>query len=233
MQRTLLEIIAAASAEMAQSVPQDVISATDNYSIQMRALFAQICDEHVAKHTWQALMRTRSFTTVPGQAAYDLSDDHYRIVNDTLFDRANQRFVLGSTSPKRWTQLTGNAVSTNNQTRYRIQANKIVLTPTPSEATEITYDYISSFYVIDSGSHLPKFRFDSNSDTVVFDNRLMINALKLKFLASKGFNTQAAQIDYDASFESAISADSGGGTLSLVPDCDPWSMNIPDTGYGQ
>lgn len=232
MSKTLLEIVAAASTELAQSVPTDVISATDNYTIQMRGLLAQVCEEHVRSFDWQALMVTRSFTTVPGQDRYDLPADHLRIMNNTMIDVTNRRVIPGPSTSSQWSRLTGLQAPAGVTTRYRIQGNQIVLSPTPTATVNITYEYKSAFYCWDSGSHLPKAGFTSNSDTVAFDDRLMVNALKLKFLATKGFSTQAAQVDYNASKEAAESADVGGGTLDLAGTCDDFAFNIPDSGYG-
>lgn len=232
MSKSMLEIVAAASTELAQSVPTDVISATDNYTIQMRGLLAQVCEEHVRSFDWQALMVTRTFMTVPGQDRYDLPADHLRFMNNTLMDVANQRPIIGPTTPAQWARLTGLQFPSGVLTRFRLQGNQIVLTPTPTSAFAITYEYKSAFYCWDSGTHLPKAGFTSNSDTVCFDDRLMVNALKLKFLSTKGFNTQAALVDYNASREAAESADVGGGTLNLSHECDDFVFNIPDTGYG-
>jgi len=76
----------------------------------------------------------------------------------------------------------------------------------------------------------------ASADIVNFDSNLCSRALKLAFLAAKGFDTTAAQADFDMALEQAIADDTAAPILNL--NRQMWNMplisdqNLPITGFG-
>jgi hypothetical protein len=77
--------------------------------------------------------------------------------------------------------------------------------------------------------------FTQDSDTTVFDDRIMVLYTKLKYFQIKSFDTTALTQDYQRYLSIAKANDKGSPNLSFAPYPTKvligWA-NIPDTGYG-
>lgn len=75
-----------------------------------------------------------------------------------------------------------------------------------------------------------------STDVVLFDPLLVMRGLKLAWLKAKGFDTTAAQGDFDTTLERVKGADSNAPVLSLNGNSDNYLLsdkNIPITGFGE
>lgn len=236
MRKTLLQTITSVASELSLQAPQQVISATDVTTSQMYSLLISVCEELVQQYDWNMLQLSYTFTTVAAQEGYTLPSDCYKIINQTLYDRTSQKLIFGPKTPSEWALIKGSSMNSGFRERYRLQGNKIIITPVPTSVNTIAYDYQSYNYVIDASTNQQKAAFTSDSDLCVFDDRLIINALKLKYLESKGFDTTAAFFSYKQSLDAVTSADSGAPVLSLSPN-NQYSLigsnNLPDGNYNQ
>lgn len=236
MRKTLLQTLAAVASELSLQKPTQVISATDGTTSQMLALLVSACDELVQQFDWNMLQLSYTFSTVVSQEAYAIPSDCYKIINQTLFDRTTRIPIFGPNTPSEWAMIKGTTVNSGFRKRYKMQGNKIVITPVPASVNTIAFDYQSYNYVIDAITGLQKSTFTSDADLCVFDDRLIINALRLKFLESKGLETTAALYNYMQSLNAVTGADSGAPVLSLSPQ-DSYALigtsNLPDGNYGR
>jgi hypothetical protein len=57
--------------------------------------------------------------------------------------------------------------------------------------------------------------FANDTDKIVYEHRLIVDAVKLRFLQAKGFDTTAVAQDLQNSLDDAISADTGAMKLNL------------------
>lgn len=76
---------------------------------------------------------------------------------------------------------------------------------------------------------------DTASDYLLFDYRLLVTALKLRFRREKGLDTQSQQQDYEAALSAALGGDGAAPVLSLSPASGfPYLGvgNTPEGGYG-
>jgi len=156
MRKSLLQIVQAVTGELKINVPTVVISSSDTEIQQIYALVIAACDELAQRHDWEQLMYTSSFTTVAGQNAYPLPSDFLRLIDNTLWNKTTTRPVYGPESPEQWARLTRGVVTSGPTMMFRLQGNNFTFVPTPGEADQIIFDYISAAYVIDAGTSAQK-----------------------------------------------------------------------------
>jgi hypothetical protein len=77
--------------------------------------------------------------------------------------------------------------------------------------------------------------FTADTDTTIYDNRLLVLGTKLKYFQIKSFDTTALQQDYFIVLNVVKANDKGSANLSFAPYPTKVLIgyaNIPDTGYG-
>jgi hypothetical protein len=78
-------------------------------------------------------------------------------------------------------------------------------------------------------------QFIADTDTTLFDDRLMVIYTKLKYFQIKSFDTTALTQDYMRYLSIIKANDKGSPNLSFAPQPSRVLIgyaNIPDTGYG-
>lgn len=216
MAASALEVIQAAAAELGSiTVPTQAISSTDP-GVQLFVKLLQACgDELVEQNEWKDLTYLYTFTTVAAQAAYALPADFNRLVDSTVFDRSNSVELVegsaGSIEQAEFEPLTA------YDTQYRIRRGQIELTPTPTAARNIKFEYISQNWVngviptapTTSG---PKDKITQDGDTFFFSKRLLVAMLKFKWRQTRQLDTTATFADFVAVYD----AEAGKQTSSPV-----------------
>jgi hypothetical protein len=103
-----------------------------------------------------------------------------------------------------------------------------------STSEYLGFEYVSKYWVSDvSGTR--KGSFTADNDTCLFDDRLMVAGLKLKYWAIKGFETQLLEDEYSDILSSVKGEEQGSPILSLAPRLSSYLLgpeNVPDSGYG-
>jgi len=207
----------------------------DLTAIQLTGVYNATGEMLVKRRVWRALLAEHSFVTVPGVAGYDLRADFGRPVPQTEWDRSTLYPLNGPSTPQQWQALRSSLNTTAMRSTFRFEGNQIVLWPTPTTATTVAYNYISKWWVRDNAGQ-PKAKATNDSDYAIFDDRLMINGVKLRFFQAKGFDTTAFAADFQSVLDDAMSQDSSAPILSISgPRASSRLLstdNLPDTGYG-
>lgn len=212
--KTVLEIIRQASAELGLQQPLTAVSSADTTVIQMLGMLTALCDELKTLHAWTALQTEYTLTLTPGTDTYTLPADFDRIINSTEWNRSQRRPLYGPQSPQSWQQIKGWVIG-NITYNYRIKANKLLLAPVPQTADTIALEYISAAFVIDGNTGSSKTAITLDTDLLVFDDRLLINGLKLKWKEAEGLNSAPAAYDYEQTYAAVKAADGGAPILGL------------------
>ncbi len=235
MAKTLLDIVQAVAGELLLTVPPAVLASQDRTVKQILALTLAACDELVGMHDWQQLQKTYAFDTEVGVDQYAPPPDYQRYISDTAWDTSNNWVLGGPSTPQNWNASNYGTVYTGPYAKFRLRQNKITLLPVPQSVRTIAIDYISNFYVVDVNTGLTKRVFDNDSDTTLFDDRLLINFVKLKWLQNKGFDTLSVLQDYNSSLEVARGTDTPSASLFMSSssfDGLIGAHNVPDGNYG-
>lgn len=191
-----------------------------------------------AGYRWQVLTRTFILTTNLVDTIYPLPSDWDSFEDLTGWNFSSRLPMLGPATDPQWQTLKArNLGSSTISVIYRTRGNQFEIYNTFPTPQDLRIEYSSRGWVQDG--IVPATRKDfieADSDVVLFDSDLMISALKLHFLTAKGFDTSAAQADYNQAEEAAICADTDAPVLTLTTgDSYPListQFNVPDTGYG-
>ena len=173
-------------------------------------------------------------SVVCAQTAYDLPDDFETITDRTQWDKSKHWEMLGPEDAQQWQWLKSGYISTGPRVRWRILDNQFQIWPVMNTDEYLGWEYRSKGWAR-SVANAIKNSFTADSDTTVFDDRVMVLSTKLKYFQTKGFDTTALQQDFQRYLSVAKANDKGAPNLSFAPYPSKVLIgyaNIPDTGYG-
>lgn len=171
-----------------------------------------------------------------GQTKYTLPVDYDRQIDRTHYDKSKRWEMLGPETPQQWEFLKSSYISTGPRIRYRIMGGLFQIWPITTTNELLGFEYVSNAWATASDG-TPKSSFTADTDTCIYNDRLMINGIKLRFFEVKGFDTSAFYRDFTNQLQIAKANDSGNLTLSMSPKASTVLIgyeNIPDGSiYGQ
>ena len=173
-------------------------------------------------------------SVVCAQTAYDLPDDFETITNRTQWDKSKHWEMLGPEDAQQWQWLKSGYISTGPRVRWRILDNQFQIWPVMNTNEYLGWEYRSKGWARSAAGAI-KNSFTVDSDTTVYDDRLVVLGTKLKYFQVKNFDTTALQQDYFRYLNVVKANDKGAPNLSFAPYPSKVLIgyaNIPDTGYG-
>lgn len=236
---TASTILNRVAVEVGLDTAADPYASTEQHFIQMKYLL-QICGEELAvAHPWEFLVKEHTFTTTTA-TEYALPTDFLYMVDQSGWNRTDDRPLYGPMSSQEWQYLLGrDLVSDTIYVSFRIMGGVLHLFPQPSVAgDDIYYEYITKNWVSD-GAASPTYSdtVAVGTDVPLFDKTLMTRHVKMKYLEAKGFDTTKAQDDFNQVFSFLTGKDKGAKILSVgntgrgFPYLDG-RWNVPDSGFG-
>jgi hypothetical protein len=173
-------------------------------------------------------------SVVCAQTAYDLPDDFETMTDRTHWDKSKHWEMLGPEDAQQWQWLKSGYISTGPRVRWRILDNQFQIWPVMNTNEYLGWEYRSKGWARAADGTV-KNSFTADSDTTVFDDRLMVLFTKMKYWGIKGFDTTVVSQDYQRVLTIAKANDKGAPNLSFAPYPSKVLIgyaNIPDTGYG-
>lgn len=122
-------------------------SSTDVHVVLLRTLLKGLGQDLAREWDWPTLTKTHTLSTADGTAAYDPPSDYLRQLNQTHWNRTDQRPVLGPTNAQGWQYLKGVSNSLAVDAVFRIFNHQINIHPTPSAIETVAFEYVSSYWV--------------------------------------------------------------------------------------
>ena len=164
---------------------------------------------------------------------YTMPSDYDRQVDRTHWDKTQHWEMLGPETAQQWEWLTSGYISSGPRVRYRIFGNFFQIWPPQGTAHTLGFEYVSNAWAATTAG-VAKSSFTVDTDTCIFNDRLMVLGLKAKYFEVKGFQNVFMQ-PYLAELSIAASNDAGSPTLSMSPTISQVLIgiaNVPDAGYG-
>ena len=229
-----------AANELSIPEPSQLFGAFDDTSKQLLALAQREARDFsvMAKDRggWQNLHKEYTFTTVAGQAAYDLPADFEYFIDRTFWDGAMKWELLGPISAIEKQVLRYGIIANGPRAKFYVRGNQIYLNPTPtSTGTTIAYDYYSNSFCA-SALGVDQQKWTADTDTYKLNEDCFVEGIKWRFLRAKGLDYAQEKQDYDNDCQRVMSRDGGGRELSLTNQSFGAKLlsgdNIPETGYG-
>lgn len=192
------------------------------------------------KNGWEILQSDHSFAT-DGSSSYDeIPADFDRIVQGTLWDQTNYRPIIGPVSQTTWQKYNSGLQGVSGlYLLFRIVGDgaggKVIkIYPSTDDGTTVAFEYVSKYYVLDADGVTPKADMETDADTVLFDDDLVVAAATWRLLRSLGMSFADEKIEFDALLDERMSSQSVGESLCIQLG-STWSYydpNVPQTGYG-
>ena len=209
------------------------------YQLPQATYVEEVIDEHTVRVNQFATQNSGTQVQQPNQVLfskvkYALPPDYLTITNRTQWQKTKHWEMLGPENAQQWQWLLSGYIATGPRVRWRILGNKFEIWPGANSVQELGFEYRSQAWALDSAGQ-PKNLFTADTDTTIFDDRLLVLYTKLKYFQIKAFDTTSLAADYNRYLSIAKANDKGGATLSFAPYPTQvligWA-NIPDSGYG-
>ncbi len=164
------------------------------------------------------------------QVQYSLPPDYIKEIPQTEWDRTNRWPLMGPQSAQDWQSFKSGIVYAGPRERFRIVGNTYAINPPPPNGLVFGFEYISGAW-INSASGVAQTAFQSDTDTFVFPDSLLITGLKVQWKQSKGLDSSFDLAEFRALLENCKAQDKSFPRLSLSPMGQTvlmTTMNIPD-----
>ena len=168
------------------------------------------------------------------QTKYDLPTDFETITDNTHWDKTKHWQMLGPEDAQQWQWLKSGYISTGPRIRWRILGQQFQIWPPYNTQEYLGFEYRSKGWARSATGQV-KNSFTADTDTTIYDDRLLVLGTKLKYFQIKSFDTTALQQDYFRVLNVVKANDKGSANLSFAPYPTKVLIgyaNIPDTGYG-
>jgi hypothetical protein len=240
---TALDVVQSVQIQLGLPVsPAAVTAPGDETAQQLIGLLTwsgrRLC-KPTSSYRWSALMREFVLLTNPVDTVYPLPADWDSFEDLTGWNFTSRLPMLGPATNPQWACLKArNLGSSTISVIYRVQRGKFEIYNTFPDPQDLRINYSSRAWVEVAGSMPTEYRdyILADDDIVLFDNELITARVKLALLTAKGFDTTAAQAEYNEAEEAAICADADAPVLQ-VSRSDTYPListqfNVPDTGIG-
>ena len=238
---SLLTICQAVADLVPVTKPSAIVGSTNDTARLLLACANQAGQALYRRHNWVILTTEHPFNTAASTETYDLPSDFGRLVNETVWDRANYESMRGPLNPQEWqafkSSILGNTPSTWKKWRIRniSGTEKFAVYPTPDAVEQLVFEYVSDNWCKSSGG-TGQAAWAADTDLPVLDDHLMELGILWRFLKRLGMAYDDELAEYNAEVDRAVARDGGSRVLSLTGGgLNPHLLdytNIPETGYG-
>lgn len=168
----------------------------------------------------QATASGSGVAIVIARDTYPVPADFQTFINRTQWDRTNHWELRGPMSPQEYQWVVSGIVTTGPRRRFRqigrgTDVFRIWPPPTAQDSpSTLAYEYLSSHWAQDAAGTTQS-GFVMDTDTCVFDDRVMIAGIKFNYFAVKGFEATRFERDYNVLVQTSMGRDGGAQTLDM------------------
>jgi len=238
----LLQICTLVAKDCGVLPPLSIIGNPDVTASGLLAQATRACRMLQADINWPILMREHTFTASNGVGEYDLPSDFDRFTDDTAWDRTAYWNMRGPLSPQEWqVSKSGLVQAAGLQKRWRIIrtaaagaiVNKFVLSPTPTDANALVFEYISNAWATSANGLVLRTDWEADTDIPLIDEDLIGLDMTWRMLKRLGKDYQREMKEADDSKNQVKARQGGMPILGLTrPTFRMWPVNVPLTGIG-
>ncbi|ABK44227.1 conserved hypothetical protein [Magnetococcus marinus MC-1] len=214
---SLLSMVQQAADLIGVQRPTQVVSSSDPTIRQLLAVAQMEGRTLAARGPWPEMTREASFTTVAGQANYDLQSlvpDMDFLINNTMWNRTTGRVVGGPMSAMDWQANRAHGSATPFPT-FRIREGVLMFAPTPAQSESYSFEYHSKNWCKSSAGDGQQ-GWQADSDVGILSEHLMTLGLVWRFKKAKGFDYSQEYGAYQNEVSQKKARSGGSPILSLV-----------------
>jgi hypothetical protein len=212
---TVANLVSEAAVELGLGAVSDVYASTDESVVTLRTLLKSVGRELLLGYAWLQTQVEHTFATTAA-TSYALPSGFSRMVDGSAWNRT-QRLPILPVSAQQWQQLQALQSVTTTAVLFRPKDLTLSIWPTTNTGETMAFEYLSTYWVRATASAAPdKDAPTVNTDVVHLEAVLVVKALKLAFLRTRGFDTTAAQRELDMALDGARSASSNAAPVLAV-----------------
>lgn len=212
---TCLSIVQKVCRRVGVATPNSAVSSSDPQILQIVELSNEEGQELAARHEWTVLNKEATFTTLAQQnqgAIATIAPGLEFIINNTIWNRTQQRPVYGPKTPQGWQQDQANFVA-GPYSSFRIREGNLLMYPVPVAGESCYFEYVTKRWVTTSGT--PDDEWTADTDTALLDERLIILGTVWRWKQAKGFEYAEDFNKYERAVLDAIGRDGSKPVLNL------------------
>lgn len=228
---TLLSIIQDVADLVGIPRPASIVNSSDTQVRQLLAYCNRAGKRLAERHSWQALTRETTFTSVNGEdqglietLAPGFNWDFYR----SWWNRTSQDRLGGPLTPQNW-QLRKASVTSGPNYQYRIRGNHLLVNPGATAGDTLALEYVSRYWC-QSNASAPQDKWAADNDTGVLPEDLLTLETHWRFLRAKGLSYAEEKQDAEIAINLSIARDGSNAVLfmdSEMPDASE-SIGVPE-----
>ena len=193
-------------------IPSSIIGNQNDTAVQILAI-ANAAGDKIGgsrQEGWEVQQIEYTFNTVADQENYTLPATFAWPIQATWWDRQNQWYIYGPTSPQDWQALKAYVSSSSIRRHWRIRGNEILIYPTPPAAGDpILFEFVTTDWCKSSDGQTFYSRWNADTDLPLMDENLFKRAIKWRFLKEKGLPYAEDFNEYNVEMDKAIARDGG------------------------
>jgi hypothetical protein len=193
---SLLTIIQDATDTLGIPRPTAVVSSTAQQTRQLLGLANREGKTLARRYKWQVLTKEQTFAAVATiEQTNAIPSDFDRFVDESFFNRTEQREVRGPLNAQDW-QLEISTVASTVVEAYRQRGNAVLITPVATAGDTYAFEYVSKNWC-QSEAEDGQARWAVDSDTGILDEEVMTLGIVWRFKKMKGFDYAEEFRDYE------------------------------------
>lgn len=215
---TTLTIVQQACLRVGLPQPNAVVTSTDSQVLQLLALLNQEGQALAERYPWQALINEATHTSLATESQgliTSIATNGFKyILNDTIWNRTEQRPIYGSVSPEEWQMLKASPV-TGPYEQFRLRGGYLIINPTPTAGQTWAFEYVSKNWCTDSGGSTYRDAFAADADVALLDETILMLGLIWRWKMYKGLEYAEHFRDYETQVANAMARDKVAPVLSM------------------
>jgi hypothetical protein len=211
--------------------PVAVAAGTGGDARQLFRLAKLELSQLARRTSWQALTKQTTFNALAQESqTAALATDFLFIVNETMFNRTQDREVYGPIPPREWQLALANTAHVTLLDTFRIRGNAILLYPTPTLNDVYAYEYVTNKLATASDLTTEKLTYLVDADVAKLDEELVKLGVVWRWKNIKGLDYAEDFRVYEMEVANSISRDGGKRTVSMAGDRPTGApmVGIPD-----
>lgn len=212
---TCLTLVQTATARLGLFTPTAVVTNPDPQVQQFLALANEEGQSLAESTNWQALRKQATFTTVAAEQQGLLSaiaPGCKFIVNDTIWNRSLRMPVFGPLSPQVWQQQAAMFYQ-GPWNQFRVFGDAINFIPEPPAGQQCAFEYVTRNWTASDAES-----FQSDADTSLLDEQVMVLGVIWRFKQAKGLDFTSDLTKYQRQVANLLSRETPKPILDLGGD---------------
>lgn len=168
------------------------------------------------------------------QMKYTWPSDFDRQIDRTQWDKTRHWEMLGPETAQEWQWLKSGYISTGPRLRWRQLDGYFQIWPAVTANEYLGMEYIGINWARNVAG-TGKASLTVDTDTMIYNDQLMIAGLKAEYFSVKGFDATKFEGRFSRLLDIAKASDQEGRTLSFAPTISNVLItpeNVPDSGFG-